>query len=903
MALSPGDKLGPYEILALIGKGGMGEVYRARDTTLKRDVALKVLPATFLRDPERMARFQREAEVLASLDHPNVGHIYGIVDSADSRGLVLALIEGPTLEDRIAAGPIPLDEAVAIAKQIIEALEYAHDRGVVHRDLKPANVKITPDGVVKVLDFGLAKVLEDEPPPSSLSNSPTLTLGHTRTGVILGTAAYMSPEQAVGRPVDRRSDIFSFGAVLYEMLTGKRAFMGATTPDVLEAVVKSEPDWAALPAGTPGYMRRLLERMLVKDRKQRLQAIGETRIALENPALDSGTGAATSPSRLGWLWPGVAVLAILTALVVSFLHFRETPPAAELIRFQIPAPDKVSFGGYLSVSPDGRRVAFSAAGPGNGIFRVWVRSLDSLEARPLAGTERQNLAMFWSPDSRSIAFGTGDGKLKKVDVSGGPAQTLCDVVGLSGGSWNGDGTIIFGGNGGVSRVSATGGAASPVTAINASRGETTQRFPAFLPDGRHFLYRRQSRSADQDGIYIGSLDARPDQQSAQRLLAADMAVYAPPAGPNAAGTNYGYLLFLHEGTLMAQPFDAARLALAGDAVPIAEHVGPGLAGGYFSASSNGVLAYGIGENGVNFQFTWFDRDGKILGTAGEPGSNAMPALSPDGKQAAFQRGGATGSNADLWIIEFARGVGTRFTFDLAEERSPVWSPDGSRIAFASNRGGQFNLYQKVASGAGNEDLLLQSSDPKFPEDWSRDGRFLLYAVIDPKSKYDLWVLPLMPGSSGERKPIKFLATEFSENQAQFSPDGRSIAYTSDESGAWEVYVRPFTEPGTKDAGGKWMVSKNGGTQARWRRDGRELFYRSPEGKLMVVEVAANASFQPGTPQPLFTMDPGLGNGTLTDTRRYDAAADGKRFLVNALPGASTQTPLTVVQNWQTGLKK
>jgi eukaryotic-like serine/threonine-protein kinase len=715
----------------------------------------------------------------------------------------------------------------------------------------------------------------------------------------------MSPEQLQGKDVDARSDLFSFGCVLYELLTSKRAFDGSNKASVIAAILEREP--APLEVARP--LDRIVRRSLAKDPDQRFQTARDLKAALSWVLDQPPQVKAPSPSRLGrmarfgnavsWLVVGVVTVVLVG---VSFIHFREQP-AAELTRFQIQAPEKVIFGAFLSLSPDGRRVAFSAASQGDGVFRVWVRPLDSLETRPLAGTDRQNNAMFWSPDSRSIAFGTGDGKLKRIEASGGPAQTLCDATGLAGGSGNRDGVIIFGGNGGLWRVSAAGGTASPLTAVNASRGEVANRFPFFLPDGQHFLYRRQARSADQSGIHIGSLDAKPDQQSSRRLLAADMAVYAPPAGSNSWGTRYGYVLFLREGTLMAQPFDIGRLALAGGALPVAEQVrttgnGSGYrnGSGYFSASSNGVLAYGTGGSGT--QLTWFDREGKILGTVGEAGSYSMPALSPDGKQAASQRTGADGSNPDLWTFEFARGVSTRFTFDPAEERSPVWSPDGSHIAFASNWGGQFNLYRKAVSSAINEETLLQSTDAKYPEDWSRDGSFLLYAVLDPKTKYDLWVLPLTSASSGERKPIKFLATEFNENQAQFSPDGHWIAYTSDESGDSEVYVRPFPE-----AGGKSMISKGRGSQPRWRRDGRELFYRSRAGQLMAVEVAVNTTFQPGTPQPLFTMDPGGASGIDNDVRSYDTAADGKRFLVNAPPGVNSQRSLTVVENWQSGLKK
>jgi eukaryotic-like serine/threonine-protein kinase len=503
MPLNVGDRLGHYEVLSLIGVGGMGEAYKARDTTLKRDVALKVLPTTFLRDPGRMARFQREAEVLASLDHTNIGHIYGIIDSEDLRGLVLALIEGPTLADRIEAGPVPLDEAVAISKQIIDALEYAHDRGVVHRDLKPANVKITPEGVVKVLDFGLAKVLEDEPPRSSLANSPTLTLGHTRTGVILGTAAYMSPEQAVGRPVDRRSDIFSFGAVLYEMLTGKRAFAGTTTPDVLEAVVKNDPDWSALPSGTPEYLRRLVERTLAKDRKQRLQAIGEARIALEHPdRVELGTTTAPSRSWPGWVWPGMAALFALVAAALAFIHFRETPE--QTLRYTIAGPES-SLVQSFAISPDGRSLVIAAVG---GKRQLWLRPMDALQAQPMPFTEDATYP-FWSPDSRDIGF-FAQGKLKKVPASGGPAQSLCDATDGRGASWSRDDVIVFSPSPAaisIQRVAAAGGLPVDVT-----RTKGDQRYPVFLPDARHFLYLVRGATADQSGIYVSSLDGKENRR-------------------------------------------------------------------------------------------------------------------------------------------------------------------------------------------------------------------------------------------------------------------------------------------------------------------------------------------------------------------------------------------------------
>jgi serine/threonine protein kinase/Tol biopolymer transport system component len=904
MALTAGTRLGPYEILVPIGAGGMGEVYRARDTTLKRDVALKVLPATFLRDPERMARFQREAEVLASLDHPNIGQIYGIVDSEDSRGLVLALIEGPTLADRIEAGPLTLDEAVAISKQIIDALEYAHDRGVVHRDLKPANVKITSDGVVKVLDFGLAKVLEDEPPLSLPATSPTLTLRHTRAGVILGTAAYMSPEQAVGRPVDRRSDIFSFGALLYELLSGQRAFAGATTPDVLEAVVKSDPDWSALPAWTPGYLRKLLERTLVKDRKERLQAIGEARIALSKQKSDEPSIGAPAPepplSRFGKLWPGIAAAFALLAATVSFIHFREKPPAAEMVRFEISAPANTTLGEFPTVSPDGRKLAFMATGA-DGKPTIWIRPVDAPEARSLAGTEGAALGLFWSPDSRLLGFSSG-GKLKKIEATGGPVQTLCDAPTFFGGAWTSDNRILFSTIGTLQQVPAAGGMPTPLTVPDHSRQEVGHFYPSMLPDGHHFFYFRVSVPFEKGGLYIGSLDAKPEQQSTKRLLPdGTSAVYAPAQLSDGGA---GHLLFVRGvtaasetgglGTLMAQPFDPQRMEFAGDAVPIAEQVNN--ASG-FSASSTGVLFYRTGGAQGASQLSWYDRNGNVLSNAGEAGEYRDLALSPDAKQIAYVRGN------DLWLFEFARGVNTKFTFGNPSQ-TPVWSADGNRIAFSSLRGGVWDIYQKASNLAGQEEMLQQSPETKAMASLTRDGRFLMYSALSADGKQrDLWILP-MSGSAADRKPIPFLRTEFEEVGGRFSPDGRWVAYQSNESGKNEIYVRPFdaSNPASQAAGGLRSVSKDGGIDAHWSADGKELFYLAPDGSMMSVAVSGSgAAFQSGVPQRLFK-SPGAGRGS------WDVAADGKRFLIAAPPAAGGAAapaphPYQVVLNWTELLKR
>jgi len=874
MALSVGDKLGHYEVLSLLGAGGMGEVWKTRDTTLKRDVALKVLPASLLGDPDRMARFQREAEVLASLDHPNIGHIHGIVDLADSRGLILALIEGPTLCDRIEAGPIPLDEAVAIAKQIIEALEYAHDRGVVHRDLKPANIKITPDGVVKVLDFGLAKVLETEPPKSSLSDSPTMTLGHTRAGVILGTAAYMSPEQAVGRPVDRRTDIFSFGAVLYEMLTGKRAFRGAATPDVLEAVVRNEPDWSKLPPGTPAYLHLLLRRTLAKDRKQRLQAIGEARIALENPERGQESASASVRPKLGWSLVAAATLIAIALTALAFFALRETPQAEPSLRLSIQLPDKFQVG-YFALSQDGSTLAITPASGAKS--QIWLRDLNSLDLRPLANTDGAR-APFWSPDSRSLGF-FADGKLKTIPISGGPATALCDSGGGTG-AWNREGVILFGSATlPIQQVNAAGGACVPVTQ---NQPGVRHLYPESLPDGKHFLYLLQDENQGRGGTYLDALDRRVGR----RLLPdPSSAIFVPPRKPR----SHGHLLFEREGTLMAQPFDADTLQLAGEVRPIASQLSRTLGTEQVAASAagNGTLVYLAGSSRDEFQLTWLNRSGNELGKVGPLGYQRAISLSPNQKTVAL---GYTpvGSRQGRWLRDLARDVETPFV-PAPLLGTLVWSPDSSRIAFSRPTG----VYVKNAGG-GPEELVLSARGQIRLSDWSRDGKYLLYTDNDPKARGDIWVLPFdSPGKPGA--PFAFLKTEFNESEGQFSPDRHWVAYVSNESGRSEVYVRPFPS-----GNGAVRVSNRGGQEPRWRANGEELYYvvLGNPAKLMAVSVksGSSGSLEIGVPKPLFDWQT-LGMTPEVNYFTYSPDADGQRFLMNVLPDAALPT-LNVITNWE-----
>jgi len=881
MPLSVGDKLGHYEVLSLLGVGGMGEVYRAKDTKLDRQVAIKVLPSALARDPERLARFEREAKVLASLDHPNIGHIYGLVDSENSRALVLALIEGPTLADSIQAGPLPLGEVVAITKQIIEALEYAHDRSVVHRDLKPANIKITTDGVVKVLDFGLAKVLEDEPPPSLLGTSPTLTMGHTRAGVILGSAAYMSPEQAVGRPVDRRSDIFSFGGVLFEMLAGKCAFPGATAPDILEAVVKSDPDWSRLPAGMPAYLRRLLERTLAKDRRQRMQAIGEARIVLDNPesgGLQGSTTGGLHHKTPRWSWAVAGVFA-LAAAAVSFVHFRETRPELQMVRTAILPPEKsvvTSSSGPMALSPDGRSIVFGATGA-DGKSQLWIRPLSATAAQLVPGSEGGSFP-FWSPESHYLAFFAG-GKLKKIDTSGGPAVTLADAPNPRGGAWSASGMIVFAPNnnvGGLVKISSSGGASLAVTATGTDGGNS--RAPWFLPDGQHFLF-ISLRPPNRVQLLVASLGSNEIKPIAE-------------TGSNAVYSE-GRLLYLREDTLMAQPFDLKAMAVTGEAVPIAEHIQRSFSPntvGMFSASATGLVAYSTGADDYGLQLTWFDRAGKSLGTIDQPRSFSSIALSPDGKTLVASFYDVLGQ--DLWTYDLARGLPARFTFDPGRDDFPVWSPDGRSVTFNSVRKGHWDLYRKSADGSGVDELLFADDREKYPNGWSPDGKFLLFVTLDANGSSGHWALPLAPvNPSAPLKPMPVLppSTRF----AKFSPDGRWVAYGSEESQRSEVYVSPFSRPG-----GKRQISTKGGIKPRWRRDGKEILYLSPEGQLMATEVRISGeTVEVGATHALFGGIP-TGNGY-----GYDISPDGQRILATIARGHESHEPITLIQNWATGLKK
>jgi eukaryotic-like serine/threonine-protein kinase len=940
MRVPIGSRLGRYEVLSVIGAGGMGEVYRAHDVKLERDVALKVLPEALELDAELRTRFGREARLLAALNHPNIAAIYSVEDTGGIHALVMELVEGPTLADRIEHGPFPSDHALRIARQIAEALEYAHDHGIIHRDLKPENVKLTADDSVKLLDFGVAKALEIGRPPAvpavltrlddparrterlaapgttvvDVETSPSPELA-TRHGILLGTAAYMSPEQARGEPADRRADIWAFGCVLYEMLTGQRPFRGAGTADTLAAVINDKPDWSLLPRAIHPGIRRLLARCLEKDAKQRLQAIGEARIAIDDVIAGEGDNKTEAAGwvgrRLHWQPALVGVVAIVTlgAIALAALFFRERPGSTEVVRYEIPPPPNAAFRGWLggfagnfTVSPDGRKLAFTAT-DSDGRSHLWVRSFDRLDSRVLDGTDGAVGWPIWSADSRSIAFGAR-GKLSRIDAEGGPPQAICDAPLIIGGGWSPDDKIVFGSlDNGISQVGAEGGLPVSITSHDPAYPGTPQGFISFLPDGRHFVYGHEADPQGRGGIYIAAVDTSPDEQALKKLLPdVSRVVYAP----SAKDAYSGHLLFVRTltpdyavGTLMAQPFDAKRMALVGNAVPIAEQV---LKTG-FSASSTGILAYVSGEGViasmrgvVQGRLAWHDRNGNVLETVGEPGLYRTLALSPDGGRVAYERAEPQTQNWDLWIYDFARGASSRFTFDPVWDSNPVWSPDGRRIVFASNRGGFFNVYSKASNLSTEETLVFKAGESTIPSSWSSDGRSLLYYNDLPPR--NVWSLTF---GDGETATAPVLSSRFNEVAARFSPDGHWIAYQSNESGRDEIYVQaigPISAATSNSAeapsAGKSMVSKSGGTTPIWRRDGRELFYLSPEGEAMAVAMETDGVLRAGVPRALFKVPRGL--------LFWDISPDGERFLFPTPEGESKQMLIQVVVNWQAASK-
>ena len=876
--LTIGTKLAHYEIKGHLGSGGMGDVYRATDGKLGRSVAIKIIPQDIAHDTERASQLKREARILASLNHPNIAAIYGLEEFEGRNFLVMELVAGETLAERIARGPMALEEVLGVARQIAEALEAAHEEGVVHRDLKPANLKLMPDGKVKVLDFGLAKTFKPSRANLGLSDA-RLTIGPpTNARMIFGTSGYMSPEQTKGQSVDRRCDIFSFGCVLYEMLTGVRTFSGDTFAETLTAVLSVEPDWTLLPEHTPASIKRLLRRCLHKDRNRRLQHIAdacieidESQIEAEGPEQLVASRGSSHAQRLPWVLVVMISLASLILVVAAVRYWRDPGPAetAEM-RVDVVTPataDSVSF----AISPDAHRLAFVASK--DGVSFLWVRRLNSATAaQPLTGTEGASYP-FWSPDSRSVGF-FASGKLKRVDIDGGLPQTLADAALGRGGAWSPDGLILFApeGAGPLYRVPASGGDSIEATKVQPPQ-IGSHRFPNFLPftgGRRQFLFYGYGTTPDVQGIYIGSLDSL----ETRRLTAADTAGAYMPGG---------WLVFIRQGTLVARRIDLEHDELTGDPVKLADNVNfeTTLYVGAFSISRTGIVAYRSG--GASWrQLTWFDRGGKVLGTLGMPNQNNPnnPEVSPDGRRVALDSWIL--GKADVWIVDADRT--TRFTSAQEDNEWAIWSPDGRQIVFDSSRRGPPDLYLKPSNGATAEELLLETPQTKGANDWSSDGKFILYSSLDPKTGQDLWVLPM----TGERKPQIFLKTVFDERNGQFSPDRRWIAYESNESGQSEVYVRPFPGPG-----GQWQISAGGGVQPRWKSDGRELYYIALNGKLMAAPIALQAdAVEPGTPLALFPT-----RGVVTTARQqYDVAPDG-RFLFNVEPEDATQS-ITLLLNWK-----
>ena len=884
MSLAAGAKLGPYEIQSPLGAGGMGEVYRARDTRLDRTVAIKILPAHLSANPEAKQRFEREAKAISSLSHPNICALYdvGAQDGVDF--LVMEYLEGETLADRLKKGALPLDQLLRCGMEIANGLDKAHRSGVVHRDLKPGNIMLTKTGA-KLMDFGLAKSAAARNPALSAMtatiNSPAASHPLTAQGTVVGTFQYMSPEQVEGKDADERSDIFALGAVLYEMLTGQRAFEGKSQLSVASAILEKEPaPISSVKPLTPPALDHVIRKCLAKEQDKRWQTAADISSELQwigEPGSQTGAPSPVAARQDSRVWMALAAAALVAALALGALYFGRPAIEAPVVRLAFIPPPNLSFNDSIAdqvvVSPDGRKLAFSAISP-EGKWQLWVRALDSLDAQPLPGAD-EPLEPFWSPDSRSIAFGS-QGKLKRVDLAGGSAQVLCDAARLTGGAWNNNGVIVFGPDYGSAlfQVPATGGQPKPVTVRDAEHGDR-QSNPSFLPDGKHFIFKSGANS-NTKGIWAGSLDS-PEVK--QVMTDNTIAAYAP----------LGWLLFVRNQAVMAQAFDAGRLELKGDAIPIITRSTTGTGGsGRFSVSDHGVLVW-QGDWGREYQLVWFDREGKqtgVVGASTQVSVGQEPHLSPDGKRLAMKRDG------NIWLIDLARNTGIRLTSVFSQ--LPIWSPDGKYVAFTSSVPGiGSGIVQKDSKGVGDAEMLWKGIN--FPHAWSPDGRFILFLRRGEKTRLDAWVLPLF----GDRKEYPVLNSEFDERDTQFSPDGRWLAYASDESGGYEIYVRPFTADG-KVGADKKRISTSGGIQPTWRGDGQELFYVAGDQQMMSVAVKTKgAEFEYSAPKALFKTR----MLRFQINHEYEVAADGKHFLIGTLVGDSKSPPPTVILNWTAELKK
>jgi Tol biopolymer transport system component len=888
MALSPGSRFGHYEILGLVGAGGMGEVYRARDPRLGRSVALKVLPPAFTEDAERLRRFEQEARTASALNHPGIVSLYDLGVQEGVSFLVFELLEGETLRDVLDRGPLPARKAADYAAQVARALAAAHARGIVHRDLKPENLFVTVDGHLKILDFGLAKSAPAPLSPEHPTGSLSFGAVQTEPGVVLGTLGYMSPEQLRGQPADGRSDLFSLGAVLYEMLSGRRAFGGDTAADAMSAILSREPPpFATNEPAVPSALVRIVGRCLEKRPEERFQSAKDLAFALETPTDASGGSTASSvapaPREGGrpWLIGAIAVAAVaaLASLGLVALRRPATPPAGS-VRFQVTLPTGVHparfpTAGSMALSSDGKQLALVAFTKGRPM--LWLRALDRLEATVLEGTDGA-ASPFWSPDGRTIGFFSG-GKLKKIAATGGPAETLCDAEFGNAGAWGPGGTILFtewaGAHEGLYRVPSQGGTASLLALRSAAGPETGVAWPAFLPDGRHFVY------------MSGAFGRRPIRTLAVATLDSSEARSVAPLDSQAVPVAGGRLLFTRDGTLLVQAFDPIAARLQGEATPVADLVW------FMRPSGSAEFAASMDGRALAFRgplspsrFVWLDRSGRETTTVGPPGISDHPMLSPDGTRVAFDSEEPRPAVRDIWVHDLVRDVRSRLTMDSLGAVYPVWSPDGERLLFGSaSQGGPLQMRIRRADGSGTEEGVLKTDRVQLPQDWSPDGRFILFTDFSParRPQKQLWLVSL----EGERRATPLESMPVSRYDACFSPDGHWVAFASEETGRPEVFIAPFGGA----SGRRQQVSTEGGTIPRWRRDGRELFYLSPDGRLMAVALGAGANRDPATPRELFKVD-------LRGEPRYDVDARGERFLFSL--GRGDPPPISVALGWSAG---
>jgi Tol biopolymer transport system component len=878
MTFQAGVRLGPYEILSPLGAGGMGEVYRARDTRLNRDVAVKVLPSLFARDPERMLRLEQEARAAAALNAPGIVAVYDIGTHEGAPFVVSELLEGEPLRACLDAGALPPRKAAEYAAQIATALAAAHARGIVHRDLKPENLFLTRDGRIKILDFGLAKVLAP-----ALAASVATGMTDTAAGTVLGTAGYMAPEQVRGEPADARSDIFALGATLYEMLTGRRAFSRDSAVETMNAILKEEPPEipAEMSAAVPGALQAILARCLEKRPEDRFHSAHDLALALHAAASGRATTtsverAVTAKSRLVPLALVVAALGVTAIAAAAVVVSRRT--VDPLLAASLLPPPGVSPTGTIVLSPDGRTVAFPASGPASAGTRLWLRRLDADDSRVLEGTDGATTP-FWSPDSRSLGF-FARGKMQRIDIAGGAAHTLAAAPDPRGGAWAGD-LIAFApnANDAIYTMAAAGGAATAITALDRSKGEVSHRWPAFLPGGRSIVFlSRTSARSDRLTIRGMSLDTKQPRDIA----------FAESSGVLADGR----LFFLRGTTVFAQPFDTSALSVSGAAVPMASGV-------WKDTNMDGLTAFTVVDNTLLFRagsppdgrLTWIDRSGarKPLDIPAGPRINGVN-LSPDGRMAAVVVQETPGSSGSVWLMDVERGSMRPFSREAPDANSPVFSPDGTRVVFTSIRSGSFDLYEKGVNGAAGEKPLLKSDRWKFPDSWSPDGRFIMFTLVDPSTQNDLWVVP----TDGSSKPYVFARTDAQEAGGMFSPDGRRVAFVSDETGREEVYVQGFP------TGERSQVSTAGGTAPIWRPDGRELYYLAPDSNLMAIPMTGQGDrFGAGAPRAMFRIRINPGTASTSINRAYAVSPKGDRFLVNELVEDERASTISILLNWRT----